>query len=401
MTTEPAMRILQVHTRYREAGGEDTVVAAEAQLLRSAGHEVVTYEAANPAGTKAAAAALAAAPHNPLAAKRVSAAAARARPDVAHLHNTWFALSPAVIAGLRRRGVPVVMTLHNYRLACANGLLFRDGRPCEDCVGSHPWRGVVHRCYRGSAAASAVAATTIAANRAGSRWEDVALFLAPSAFARQRILAGGVDDDQIVVSPLFADDPGPRDAPPSASRRVLYVGRLAAEKGLPTLLSAWERARPAGLTLDLVGTGPLEDELTTSCPPGVRLLGHRPNEEVRRLMLASRAAVVPSEFYEVGAMGLIESLSAGLPVIASGHGALGELLDGFPPRWRPAPGAVGEWVEALADLTRDERVDALGRRARQSYERRHTPETALGRLERSYRHAQHRGARHAGGGRRA
>lgn len=381
------MRVLQVHTRYREAGGEDTVVSAEAGLLRRAGHEVVAYEAANPGGSGAAAAALAAAPHNPLAARRVSAAADEARPDVAHVHNTWFALSPAVISGLRRRGVPVVMTLHNYRLTCANSLLFRDGRPCEDCVGTHPWRGVLHRCYRGSATASAVAATTIAANRAASRWDDVALFLAPSAFARERIAAGGVDEEQIVVSPLFADDPGAREAPPSASRRVVYVGRLASEKGLPTLLSAWEQARPAGLTLDLVGTGPLETELLSSCPPGVRLLGHRPNEEVRRLMRASRASVVPSEFYEVGAMGLIESLAAGLPVIASGHGAPAELLEGFPPRWRPNPGAVGEWAEALADLTGDARVDELGRRARQRYEQHHTPEAALGRLEHAYRRA--------------
>lgn len=388
MSTEPGMRILQVHTRYREAGGEDTVVAAEAELLRRAGHEVVTYEAANPGGSGAATAALAAAPHNPLAARRVSAAADQARPDVAHVHNTWFALSPAVISGLRRRGVPVVMTLHNYRLTCANSLLFRDGRPCEDCVGTHPWRGVLHRCYRGSATASAVAATTIAANRGASRWDDVALFLAPSAFARQRIVAGGVDEEQIVVSPLFADDPGARDAPPSASRRVLYVGRLASEKGLPTLLAAWKQARPAGLTLDLVGTGPLENELLASCPPGVRLLGHRPNEEVRRLMRASRASVVPSEFYEVGAMGLVESLAAGLPVIASGHGAPAELLEGFPPRWRPTPGAVGEWAEALGDLAGDARVDELGRRARRRYEQRHTPETALGRLEQAYRRAQ-------------
>lgn len=388
MSAGAGMRVLQVHTRYREAGGEDTVVAAEAELLRRAGHEVVTYEAENPTGAGAATAAMAAAAHNPLAARRVTAAVDRARPDVAHLHNTWFALSPAVIAALRRRGVPVVMTLHNYRLTCANGLLFRDGRPCEDCVGTHPWRGVVHRCYRGSAAASAVAATTIAANRAVSRWDDVAVFLAPSDFARQRIVAGGVDEEQIVVSPLFAHDPGARYAPPSGSRRVLYVGRLAPEKGLPTLLEAWDRARPAGLTLDLVGGGPLEDELVASCPPGVRLLGHRPHEEVRRLMLESRASVVPSDFYEVGATGLVESLAAGLAVIASGHGALGELLAGFSARWRPAPGAVGEWAEALAGLAHDGQVDELGRQARGRYEQRHTPQAARGRLEHAYRRAQ-------------
>lgn len=388
------MRILQVHARYRQAGGEDTVVAAESRLLRDAGHDVVPYATENPTRVAATTAALAAAPHNPLSTRRVAAAADRARPHVAHVHNTWFALSPAVISGLRRRGVPVAMTLHNYRLTCANSLLFRDGRPCEDCVGTHPWRGLLHRCYRGSAAASTVAAATITANRAVSRWDDVAVFLVPSAFARQRVVAGGVDDERVVVSPPFTHDPGARHGPPSASRRVLYAGRLSAEKGIPTLLAAWEQARPAGLTLDLVGTGPLHDELAGSRPPGVRLLGHRPNEEVRRLMLTSRAAVVPSTFYETGGMAAVESLAAGLPTVVSGHGALDELLAGFSARWRPAPGAVGEWAEALAGLAHDGQVDELGRQARRRYEERHTPEAALGRLEGAY----HRARTAEGGG---
>jgi hypothetical protein len=158
------LRVLQVHTHYREEGGEDSVVRAEAELLRSAGHDVVVHQARNPSGALATGASLAMSPWNPLAAREVRRLAERVRPDVAHVHNTWYALSPSVLAALSAAAVPVVMTLHNYRLLCANAQLFRDGRPCEDCVGSHPWHGVRHRCYRGSALASAPAAATIAFN---------------------------------------------------------------------------------------------------------------------------------------------------------------------------------------------------------------------------------------------
>ena len=186
------MRVLQVHTRYREAGGEDAVIAAESALLEGAGHEVVQWIGQNPTGTVEALKALLKAPNNKDAASAVAAAAAEAAPEVVHVHNTWFATSPAALPALRAAvDVPIVMTLHNYRLSCANALLLRDGSPCELCVGAGPWNAVRYGCYRDSRLQSVAAAATISINRRRGSWTDnVDRFLALTEFARSKAIAG-------------------------------------------------------------------------------------------------------------------------------------------------------------------------------------------------------------------
>lgn len=383
------MKILQVHTSYREAGGEDAVVAADATLLRGAGHTVVQHVAANPESTVAAAAALARAPWNTAAAREITRAVARERPDVAHVHNTWFALSPSIVTALARAGVPVVMTLHNYRLLCSNALLFRDGRPCEDCVGSHPWHGVVHRCYRGSVVASAAAATTIAVNR-GTWTRHVSQFLTLNAFARERFIAGGLPADRLVVSGNFVGDPGPRLAPPSQSRTVLYVGRLTPEKGIGALVDAWAAAGPEDMELLVVGDGPLREELQRRSVPGVRIAGWRPPDEVVTSMRGSRALLFPSQWYEGQPVTLLEALAAGLPVMASDMGGTAELLGDSGRAWLVS--GVDGWPEALARLQRDEELDQHGAALRRRYEASYTPASALRRLEDVYASARRHGS---------
>ncbi|MGH8875491.1 MAG: glycosyltransferase, partial [Acidimicrobiia bacterium] len=141
------MRILQIHNRYRLRGGEDTVVEQEAELLRAAGHQVAQLQVENPEEAIPAARALMRAPWNGAAARRAAEAAASARPDLAHVHNTWFSLSPAIFPALQESGLPVVATLHNYKLLCASGDFFRDGAVCHDCAGGVPVSALVHRCY--------------------------------------------------------------------------------------------------------------------------------------------------------------------------------------------------------------------------------------------------------------
>jgi glycosyltransferase involved in cell wall biosynthesis len=380
------LRVLQIHTYYRQSGGEDHVVHTDEALLRQAGHDVHTYRLGNPSDSSAAAA-FALAPWNRGASREISMFAEQLQPDLVHVHNTWFAMSPAVFASLGQLGVPVVLTLHNYRLVCAAATLFRDGAPCHDCLGTHPWHAVPHRCYRDSVLASTVAAGTIAVHQRRQTWHrDVSAFIAPSDFARERFIEGGLPGDRIVVKLHSVADPGPRRTPPSASRTVLFVGRLAEEKGIATLLEAWRRQPQHGLELTVVGTGPLEAELRRTAPEGVRFLGAQPHEVVLSLMHDSRALVFPSLSYE-GARPLtpIEASAAGLPVLLSDVGSMTEMFSPGADEMLVPPGDVAALGGGLARLDDDALVDRFGAHTRRTFEANHQHDIAVERLEQIYR----------------
>jgi glycosyltransferase involved in cell wall biosynthesis len=378
------MRILQLHTHYRQPGGEDRVVEDEARLLRRAGHEVGTLRSRNPVGF-AAAAPFVAAPWNPAAARRVRRSIDGYAPDAVHIHNTWFAQTPAVLGPLRELGVPVVMSLHNYRLVCAAGTLFRDGAPCEDCVGSHPWHAVPHRCYRGSVPASAVAAATVALHRRLGTWDrQVDRFLALTEFGRREFIAGGLPGDRISVKSNSVDDPGPRPQPPSASDTVVFIGRLSEEKGAHILLDAWGRA-DLDLRLTVVGTGPLDAQLLREAPTSVEFVGSLPPSSVRELLLRGRALVFPSIWFEGQGLVALEAAAAGLPVLSSDLGAMtGLFAPGGDDLLVPA-GDARALSDGLRRLQDDRFVDDHGRFTRRVYEARYTHDVALRALERAYR----------------
>jgi glycosyltransferase involved in cell wall biosynthesis len=386
------VRVLQLHTPYRQPGGEDAVVRAEAEVLRRSGHEVVQYQVQNPPGAVGAIGSLVLSPWNPLQARRVQGLAERIRPDVAHVHNTWYAQSPAVLWALRRSGVPTVMTLHNYRLVCANGQLFRDGAPCEDCVGASPWHGVRHGCYRDSMALSVPAAGTIALHDRLRTWSrTVDRFVVLSEFAAERLVRGGLPPDRIELKPNFVVDPGPRAAPAAASATVLYVGRLSPEKGVELLVEAWRELGEGPLELVVVGDGPLREGLMRRPAARLRLAGQLPAEEVRRRMLSARALVLPSVWYEGQPMAVLEALAAGLPVLGSDIGGVPELLAPLGRDWLAAPGEVASWVAALRALADPERVEVASAQARALYERSFSAATAARALEGIYeRAASHR-----------
>ncbi len=380
------MKILQVHNIYREAGGEDVVVRAEADLLEAAGHSVHRFQVANPGGAVRSAANLMLSPWNPVAAHRVGRVAERTRPDVAHVHNTWYSLSPSVFLALKRRGVPVVVTLHNYRIMCINGQLLRRGEICTLCVGSLPIRGVRYRCYRGSCAASAVAVLGAGVARARRVWErHVDLFLVMNEFAKTQFVAAGLPEERIRVKPHFVADPGERPLPPSSSRTILYVGRVAREKGLDSLLDAWRAARLAGYELLIVGMGPVRAELEAREVAGVRFLGWLPPDEVRRLMLSARALVFPSVWYETFGLTIAEAMAAGTPVLASDLGGTPELLGPLGDGWLVPAGDAAAWASRLEAIANDAaQIDELGRRARERYESAFSAQHGLRLLEDAY-----------------
>jgi len=383
------VRILQLHTRYRDSGGEDRVVAAEAELLRSAGHEVEQVMADNPVSPAQAATALLQSPWNPSWRRAVERSVARVKPDVAHVHNTWFALSPSVVGGLRASGVPTVMTVHNYRLMCLNGMLLRDGQPCEDCVGRSPWPGIRHRCYRDSAIASAAAAATIVYNRHRETWgRGVDRYLAPTEFVRDRLLDGGFPADRIRVKPHFVEDPGPRPEAPSKSQTVLHVGRLSADKGAHALLDAWAALGATNLELVCVGDGPLRDELVRRRVPQVRLVGSVPPAEVRAWMLRARVLVAPSAWYETFGLAVAEAMAAGLPVIVPRGGALAEVAAGgaaVEPETVDAADSPGRLLTRSLQRARDDTVvDRAGACGRARFSAHFTRTQGLTRLVDAY-----------------
>jgi glycosyltransferase involved in cell wall biosynthesis len=381
------MRILQVHNRYVEPGGEDTISDAEAALLTEAGHNVDVLRVSNPEDRLAAARAFVAAPYN-FAQERAMRARVRSfAPDLAHVHNTWFALSPAVFRALRREHVPTVMTLQNFRPLCAEAKLFRNGGLCTDCVGTHPWRGVRYACYRGSVPASLIAATTIALHRRLGTWDGIDRFFAPSDSVKRVFVEGGFSAEKIVVKPNVVRDPGPRGGPPSASPTVLYAGRLSPEKGLALLLEAWREAAPTipELELAIVGDGPQREALERAAPERVRFHGYVEPDALVPIMLAARALVFPTQWPENFGRSIVEAMAAGLPVLASDIGTPADLVGQLGPDWLVAPSDRQAWSGALAQLNQPSRVDAAGGRGRELFEREYNFDAGLRQLLDVYR----------------
>ncbi len=379
------MKILQIHTQYRQPGGEDTVASNEAELLRNAGHTVIEHREQNPPGPLAAAGDMIRSPWNTAAARRVRDLVRVHQPDVTHFHNTWYHLSASVFRAAQEAGSPTVLTLHNYRLACANAMLLRDGKPCELCVTSqNAWYGVRYQCYMDNYAQSLASSAAIAFNRRRGTWrKDVDLILALTEFARQRFIESGIPEDRIAVKPNFVLDPGPRSRPVQNSDVVLFVGRLTPEKAPDVLLDAWERA---GLDhrLEVIGVGPLEPDLRRRGLQGVSLLGQIDHASVRDKMLAARALVLPSIWYEGLSMVLLEALAAGLPVLVSDIGPIPEVVAPLGPEWLAQPGDPDDLAKGLARIDDDEELARIGTQARTLFEQRYSESQGLADLEAAY-----------------
>jgi len=380
------VRIAIFHNRYRERGGEDTAVDGEAELLEKAGHEVVRCIADNREALAHAAGVLRTALHarrNPASAARAAAIADEAPLDVAHVHNFFPVLTPAVHETLAARGVPVVQTLHNYRLLCANGNLLREGRICEECVPRGPWHALRYGCYRGSRAQTLVWADMIAHHRALGTWQRcVDRFVAPTPFAARKLLAAGLPRERVEVLPNVAADPG-EPAPPG--RGAVYVGRLAPEKGVDLLIDAWREQ--GGADLAIVGSGPAEAALRERARgvAGVRFLGAQPRDGVLRALREAAFAVVPSRWYEVSPLAAIEALACARPVVAWRGGALADLVvDGHSGLLFDAlePASVAAVCARL--LGDAELVRRLAAGARDLYRDRHAPDAGLIARERLY-----------------
>lgn len=379
------MKILVVHNSYQQAGGEDAVVASEVELLRAHGHEVECYGRSNhEIGAMSRLALARDTLWSPRSTEELTQLIARFAPDVMHVHNTFPLISPAAYWAADAAGVPVVQTLHNFRLLCPQAMYLRQGKVCEDCAGTVPWRGVVRGCYRDSIPQSLVLTAMLTMHRTlGTYRSKVARYIALSEFGRDKFIAGGLPAGRIVVKPNFVDF-----EPPVETQRegFLYVGRLSPEKGVALLadvLSA-QAASAGGMHLRVAGTGP--EAACLEGIPGVAMLGGLDGGQVRAEMGRAQALVMPSVWYEGFPRTLVEAYGCGLPVIASRLGALPELVEEGVTGLLFEPGNAADlamkmqWAQA-----HPAEMAEMGRRARRRYEERYTAEHNYAQLLAIYR----------------
>lgn len=364
-------KILVVHNSYRWRGGEDTVAEAEVSLLRENDHPVDIYCRHNDAIVEMPRVAVA--QETLWSARTIDDLGLRIRafkPDVIHVHNTFPLVSPSLFWVAARQRLPVVQTLHNFRLLCPQAMFLRNNQVCEDCLGTAPWRGVVRRCYRDSATQSAVLASMLTLHRAlGTYRHKVTRYIALNRFCHDKFVEGGLPPERISIKPNFVAAPEPGIGPRSGA---LFVGRLSPEKGIEVLLDALDRL--PDVMIDVLGEGPELERVRQH--PRARYVGARERAEVFAKMQCASYLVMPSIWYETFALVLLEAFACGLPVIATRLGAMQELIDDGRTGLLFEPGSSEDLANKIAWAERHpEAMARMGRNARAEYVAKYTPDS--------------------------
>jgi glycosyltransferase involved in cell wall biosynthesis len=373
------MKVLAVHNSYQQPGGEDVVFSSERRLLEEHGHEVISYQRSNheveQMGKLQQLKMTKDLVHSSDSKREIEKLLKAEAPDVVHVHNTFMMISPSIFETCQEMNVPVLQTLHNFRLLCPAWSLSREGRVCEECIDHSLWRGVWHGCYRNSHLMTAAVALMLQVHRGRNTWnESVDGFVALSEFARQKFVENGLPAAKMHVKPNFVyQDPGVRE---SAGNYALFVGRLSPEKGVSTLLAAWEKLRTP-MPLVIAGEGPgraaLEAQATAAQLWNVKFTGRLSAEEVRASMKGAAFLVMPSVWYEGFPMTIAESFACGTPVICSKLGAMQEIVE----HQRTGLHFMPDDAEDLRSqvehaLSHPAELAAMGKAARQEYEQRYT-----------------------------
>jgi glycosyltransferase involved in cell wall biosynthesis len=375
----PHLSVLVIHNRYQRPGGEDAVVRAEVELLRRAGHRVVEYTRDNSAiesySRLRKACLFFSTTWDQNAYASIRALIQRERPDIAHCHNLLPLVSPAAYHACKSEGVPVVQTLHNYRLCCPAGTCFYRSAVCRKCarVLAH---SVARGCYRGSRAQSAAVALMLTAHRWCGTWDHaVDAYLTPSRFCRDYFIAAGLRQAKVHFKPNFlACDPGQRT---SHADYAFFAGRLSAEKGVLEMLDVWQRL--PHVPLMVAGNGPLYDEarrvVEQSASRHIQLLGHLDPPQLGARMKAARMLIFPSRWCEPFGMSLIEAAACGVPAVASRIGAIPELVIENQTGLLFDPDNFSELADKVQwAWTHPVEMDAMGSAARHLYQREFTAE---------------------------
>jgi glycosyltransferase involved in cell wall biosynthesis len=324
------LRVLLVHNRYVLPGGEDRVFESEVQLLTQFGEEVSTLEEQTvyPQGVLQKIGIAANSLWSTDWHRKFRVRLQEFRPDVVHIHNFFPVISPSVYYACRKAGVPVVQTLHNYRLSCPGATFYRDGKICEECVDQGPLHSVRYGCYRGSKLGTASVALMLEAHRRAGTWKSmVDCYIALTEFARKKMIAAGLPPEKVRVKPNFVlPDPGRRTG---TGQFALFVGRLEELKGISTMLQAWKRLSQP-IPLVIAGDGPyapkLKAEIAEHGCSNVNYRGALSHSDIIAAMKQARFLVFPSEWYEGFPMTIAEAFACGVPVISSRLGSMEEIV---------------------------------------------------------------------------
>ncbi len=388
------MKIIIAHNSYILHGGEDVMAEQEANLLRENGNSVVEYRRSNREIEKRSMGGLSLLLQTIWASdsrRDLRELLRREKPDLVHFHNTFMMISPSACYACKEYGVPVVQTVHNYRLLCLRGDLFRERKICEECVGrTIPYAGVRHRCYHGSLPRSAAVASMLLAHRALRTWErKVDLFIAPSAFLAGKLAQGGIPAEKIAVKPNFAalDTSGKAGR---EDRYAIYLGRLSPEKGVRSLIAAWQKIE--GLRLLIAGAGPEEGYIRATIrergPGNVEMTGPQTRDSAVALLKSAAFLVVPSQWHEPFGLVAVEAFANGVPVIAARAGAISEIVQDGYTGLLFTPGSIDELVQKVRwAIDNPEATRQMGANARRIYQERYTPEKNYPMLMEIYRRA--------------
>lgn len=371
---EKKLNVLMVHNYYKQRGGEDAVVESEVSLLKSYGHHVETYFRHNDevAGltkfnlgiqtiwsgqTK----------------KTVSSKILAFKPDVIHVHNTFPLISPSLYWAASNARVPVVQTLHNFRLLCPQAMFLRENKVCEACLGHLPIAAVKYGCYRESRVQTAVLSSMLVGHRVLGTWANkVDRFIALNKFCQDKFVSGGLPKSKFVIKPNFVEDPHPEFRDGLVTRHgFLFVGRLSAEKGVATLGKV--ASILPHIQFDIAGHGDQAELIANKA--NISMLGMLNSDQVKSQMQRAKALIIPSIWYENFPRTLVESFANGLPVIASRIGALADIVqDGktgllFDPLDAEDLAEKIRWVEL-----HPREMEQMGKNAREQYEREFSPQ---------------------------
>jgi glycosyltransferase involved in cell wall biosynthesis len=386
------MKVLVAHNYYQYQGGEDSVFSNETLLLRRHGNEVIEFVRHNGDIPKFGLRDYATLPIRTLwnwdSYADIKQLLLRHKPDVAHFHNTFPLISPAAYDACWDCNVPVIQSLHNSRLFCPSSGLYYQGRYCEDCLGKTlPWPGIYRGCYRGSRLQTGLVGIMTSVHHGLRTWTDkVSRYIVFNSFFRQKFIQAGFPADKLAIKPHFLDDPGRKD---QTGGYALYVGRFTQQKGIRTLLRAWERL--GHIPLKLCGAGPLDDMVQKQASKSgglIEVIPFAPRETVYDLMKGAAFLIWPSEAVESFGLVALEAFACSIPVIFSGLDPMAELV---------AEDHTGIAFRAgdPEDLARKcawawdhkEKMSRMGLAARAEYERKHSAASNYSRLVEIYQEA--------------